>query len=254
MITADLSGKKAIVTGGASGIGLGTVELFAKLGCTVAINDIPKNPNLDKEVSRLKAQGLKVIGAPGDIGDATSARAMVKTAADAMGGIDYLINNAGTAGTKTPLAPSNLDYQTDDFWLRIFNVNLFGAFRCTHAAASYLKAAKGAVVNTASIAGYQSGGGSSMAYAASKAGLIKLTKDLARGLAPEVRVNAIAPGIVDSNWECRFPESEKDAGPPKEVPLRRIGLPADFAEVILFLCAGAAYVTGQTIRVDGGYR
>lgn len=254
MITADLSGKRAIVTGGASGIGLGTVELFAKLGATVAINDVPKNPNLEKEVARLKAAGFNVIAAPGDIGDSTSARAMVKTAAEAMGGLDYLINNAGTAGTKTPLAPSNLDYQTDEFWQRIFSVNLFGAFRCTHAAVPYLKASKGAVVNTASIAGYQSGGGSSMAYAASKAALIKLTKDLARGLGPEVRVNGIAPGIVESNWECRFPESEATAGPPKDVALRRIGLPADFAEVILFLCAGAAYVTGQTIRVDGGYK
>ena len=132
------------------------------------------------------------------------------------------------------------------------SVNLIGPFRCTHAAAPYLRAAKGAVVNTASISGY-GGGGSSSPYSCTKAGLINLTRELARGLAPEVRVNAIAPGMVNSDWECRFDENHRESAL-KRMPLQRAGDPEDYAEVIFFLCAGATYVTGQTITVDGGLR
>jgi 3-oxoacyl-[acyl-carrier protein] reductase len=251
MITADLSGKRALVTGAASGIGLATAELFLRLGAAVALNDLPGNPALAREVGRLRGQGLKAIAAPGDVGDAEAAAAMVVKAAEDLGGLDFLVNNAGTPGTKTPIPPGDLDPLTEAFWRQLLSVNLLAAFRCTKAALPYLKAAKGAVVNTASVAGFQSGGGSSVAYAAAKAGLVKMTKDLARGLAPDVRVNAIAPGLLRSNWECRFPDEDSAH---LSVPLLRLGEPADSAEVILFLCAGAAYVTGQTIRVDGGYK
>ncbi len=252
MLTADLKGKKAIVTGAASGIGFATAELLARSGATVAINDIARNPQLNEQVSRLSGEGLDVIAAPGDVGDGDDARAMVTTAAEAMGGLDYLVNNAGTPGTKSVIPPSDLDAQTEEFWQRLLSVNLIGPFRCAHAAAPYLRAAKGAIVNTASISGY-GGGGSSSPYACTKAGLINLTRELARGLAPEVRVNAIAPGMVNSDWECRFDENHR-ASSLKRMPLQRAGEPEDYAEVILFLCAGAAYVTGQTITVDGGLR
>ena len=254
MITADLRGKKVLVTGAASGIGLATVGLFAELGADAALNDLSNNARLSDEVSRLRSQGLRVIAAPGDVGDPLSAQEMVAKAAGQLGGLDYLINNAGTPGTKAPIPASDLDSHSEAFWDRLLSVNLLGAFRCTRAAAPFLKIARGAVVNVSSTAGFLSGGGSSISYAASKAALIKMTMDLARGLAPEVRVNAIAPGHVESSWECRWPGQEAGAAPPKDVPLQRVGTPADFAEVILFLCAGAAYVTGQTIRVDGGYR
>jgi len=252
MITADLTGKKALVTGGASGIGFGTVKLFAEMGATVAVNDVPGNPKLDTVIADLSAAGLSVIAAPGDLSDAASTREMVVSAAERMGGLDYLINNAGTPGTTQPIPPSDLDAQDEAFWDRLMAINLRGPFRCTHAALPYLKAAKGAVVSTASISGF-GGGGSSSTYSVTKAGLINLTKELARGLGPEVRVNAIAPGMVDSDWQCRFPgvESGDDI---ESVPLKRVGEPADYAEVILFLCAGAAYVTGHTVVVDGGLK
>ena len=250
MITADLTGKRALVTGGASGIGLGTVELFARLGARVAINDLESNPGLDTEVERLRSEGHDVLAAPGDVGDALGARAMVETAAQKMGGLDYLINNAGTPGTKQTIPPSDLDRFTEEFWQHLLSVNLLGPFRCAHAAAPHLKAAHGAIVNTTSLAGF-TGGGSSLPYSATKAGLINLTKGLAQGLAPEVRVNAIAPGLVQSNWECRFSEAEI-AAETAATPLARAGTPADYAEVMLFLCAGGAYVTGHTIVVTGG--
>ena len=244
----DLTDKKVLVTGGASGIGLGTVDAFLRCGATVAINDLP-GEKLDNLVARLTADGHRVIAAPGNVGEADAAADMVKTAIAQLDGLDYLINNAGTPGTSTPIPAGDFERQTESFWELLLNVNLLGPFRCTRAAADTLRAARGAVVNTASIAAF-GGGGSSAPYCATKAGLVSLTREWARALAPEVRVNAIAPGLVDSDWMCRFDES--GLGATDNIPLQREGTPQDYAEVILFLAAGADYISGQTLTVDGG--
>jgi 3-oxoacyl-[acyl-carrier protein] reductase len=250
MITIDLAGKAALVTGGASGIGLATVELFARAGATVAINHLPEDPRGEQEVQRLQAAGHRVVSAPGNVGKSGEAERMVTAAIDRLGRLDYLVNNAGTPATTKPIEFGDLRAMTEEFWSTILSTNLIGPFRCAHAAAGALKAAKGAVCNTASVAGLGIVG-SSMAYGASKAGLINLTKSLARVLAPEARVNAVAPGFVDSPWTRAWPEERKMDYASKAM-LRRICQPEDIAEVIFFLCAGAALVTGQTIVVDGG--
>ena len=250
MISADLRGKKVLVTGGASGIGLATVELFARSGATVALNDLPSNERAARAVERLTGEGLHVLEAAADVGDGEQAVTMVTRAVGAMGGLDYLVNNAGTPGTRVPIAPAELDRLSDAFWDRLLSVNLLAPFRCTRAAAPFLKAAQGAVVNTSSSTALI-GGGSSAAYSASKAALNNLTRQLARGLAPEVRVNAIAPSLVDSNWEVAWPEDELQRHI-ATTPLKRKGDPLEYAEVILFLCAGASFINGQTILVDGG--
>jgi 3-oxoacyl-[acyl-carrier protein] reductase len=121
----------------------------------------------------------------------------------------------------------------------------------TKALAPELRASHGAVVNTVSIAAF-GGGASSGAYATAKAGLLGLTRELARGLAPDVRVNGIAPGFVRSNWECSFGDIDEAAK--ATVPLARVGEPDDYAEVIVYLCAGGAYITGEVIPVSGGVR
>jgi 3-oxoacyl-[acyl-carrier protein] reductase len=175
---------------------------------------------------------------------------MVQTALDRLGRLDGLINNAGTTLTTGPIPFGDLDAMSEEFWSGMLSTNLIGPFRCARAAAPALREAKGAIVNTASVAGLGLRG-SSIAYAASKAGLINLTRSLARALAPEVRVNAIAPGLVDTPLTRTWPNERKQATLDRTL-LARLATPADIAEAMLFLVAGASYMTGQTIVLDGG--
>jgi 3-oxoacyl-[acyl-carrier protein] reductase len=246
-----LDGKTALVTGAASGIGLATVELFAGRGVRVALNHLPEDGRGSAAVERLRAQGFAVVAAPGDVSSSASAESMVHGAIDSLGRLDFLVNNAGTSATVEPITPSELDRLTEDFWGTILATNLLGPFRCTRAAASALKEAHGAVCNTASVAGLNMPG-SSMAYGASKAALINLTKNLARALAPEVRVNAVAPGFVDTDWTRPWPTARKQASIDRTL-LKRACTPADIARAIVFLCADTSMVTAQTLVVDGGY-
>lgn len=248
MITADLHNKTALITGAASGIGLATAQLLAASGCTVALNDLPGNDRLTTEVDALTAQGFNALAAPADTGDQNSATSMVSSAIEALGGLDFLINNAATPGTSTPIPPNDLDTPDEQFWTRLLSVNLLGPWHCTRAAISALRERQGAIVNTASTAGIV-GNGSSSAYSATKAALINLTREHARAFGPDVRVNAIAPGVVESDWECHFERTDDMLA---SIPMKRAGLPSDYAEAILFLCAGGSYITGHTLLVDGG--
>src|ERR1700733_3289694 len=250
MITIDLSGRTALVTGAASGIGLATVEIFAKAGATVALNHLPDDPRGAEQVERLKGQGLKVIAAPGNVATPVEAETMVGRAIDVLGRLDYLFNNAGTPATPAPIPFPELDRLTEGFWQTILNTNLIGPFRCAHAAVPALRAAKGAICSTASIAGVQ-GSGSSIPYAASKAGVINLTRSLAKALAPEIRVNAVAPGFVQTPLTAPWPQARKEASLARTM-LQRLATPDDIAEAMLFLAAGASYITAQTIVLNGG--
>ena len=250
MIGADLSGKRVLVTGASSGIGLATVALFARNGATVALNHLPDDARGPAEAERLAGEGLAVVALPGDVSQPGEAEAMVEAAIARLGGLDVLVNNAGTSGTTAPIAFEDLDAMTEAFWDTILSTNLVGPYRCARAAAAALRATRGSIVNTASVAGLGRRG-SSIAYSASKAGLINLTRSLARALAPEVRVNAVAPGLVETPWTSAWPP-ERKAATLERTMLARLAQPDDIAETILFLAAGAAYITGETITVDGG--
>ncbi|HEX3347053.1 MAG TPA: SDR family oxidoreductase [Acetobacteraceae bacterium] len=246
----DLRGKTALVTGAGSGIGLATATLLARSGANVAINHLADDPRGPESVERLRNEGHHVIGAPGSVSEAGPCERMVDAAVAQLGRLDLLVNNAGTPGVRKTIRPHQIDEITEELWDAVIETNLLGVFRCSKAAAPALKAARGAIVSVASIAGINATG-SSMAYGATKAGVISLTKNLARGLAPEVRVNAVAPGAVDSAWQIEWTNEERTSSIERAV-LKRRCTPEDIAETIVFLGFGAAMVTGQTVVVDGG--
>jgi 3-oxoacyl-[acyl-carrier protein] reductase len=250
MISYDLAGKTALVTGGASGIGLSTAAMLGRHGATVAVNYLVDDPRGRDTVAKLKADGIKAVEAPGNVGDAADCARMVATAIDGLGRLDLLVSNAGTPGTRRKIEPHELDLVTEELWSTLLQVNLLGVFRCAKAAAPALKAARGAIVNTASIAGVGRAG-SSISYSATKAGVVSLTQNLARGLAPDVRVNAVAPGAVDSTWMVEWTDEQRRSSI-QNAALKRRCTTDDIAEVIVFLGFGAAMVTGQTIVIDGG--
>ncbi|MGI9373972.1 MAG: SDR family NAD(P)-dependent oxidoreductase [Hyphomicrobiales bacterium] len=250
MLRADLTGKRALVTGGVSGIGLATVRGLAGMGAQVAANHLPADETADQCIEALVDEGLNVIAAPGDVSKPGEAEEMVQAAVSAMGGLDYLVNNAATPNTQEPIEMGDLDAMTEEFWQKILTTNVVGSFRCAKAAAPALRKGGGAVVNLASIAGINSAG-SSMAYGAGKAAIINMTKNLARGLAPDVRVNAVAPGLVESPWTADWPEERRE-GARQTALLKRNCYPDDIAEAIIFFLAGANAVTGQTLVIDAG--
>ena len=245
-----LTGQKVLVTGGGSGIGLATATLMAQQGAQVCINHLDHDERAQAAVKHLQEQGLEVFASPGDVGHPEGAAAMVDRALRHMGGLSLLVNNAGTPGTTKKIEPHDIDLVDEALWHKVLEVNLLGVFRCSKAAAPALTASQGAIVNIASTAGMGQVG-SSMAYGASKAGVVNLTQNLARALAPHVRVNGVAPGAVDSSWMVEWTPEQKQFSIEKSL-LKRRATPNDIAEIVMFLGFSAHMVTGQIIIADAG--
>jgi 3-oxoacyl-[acyl-carrier protein] reductase len=248
----NLEGKGAIVTGGGTGVGRATALDLARRGCAVLINYSRSRDEAEQTASECRALGVKAIAVQADVALDADCRAMAAAALKEFGRIDVLVNSAGTTSF---IAHGDLERVTDDDWNRILGVNLKGPFHCARAVRQAMNdAGGGAIVNVASVAGI-SGIGSSIPYAASKAGLINLTMALARALAPKIRVNAVAPGFITGRW------LEKGLGPAYEMvkqsiedrtPMRRVCEPEDVSSVVLSLITASDMVTGQTVTIDGG--
>lgn len=242
-----LEGRVALITGAATGMGKAIALAFAREGACVAANYAHSEEAAHSLVEQIRESGGKAISIGADVADNQRVRAMVDRVQAEFGGLDYVVNNAGWS---TVIPHANLDALTDEIWDRTFNTNLRGAFYVARAAAPLLKQRPGAaIVNVASVAA-QSGSGSSIAYAASKGGMVTMTKSLARALAPEIRVNALSPGAVHTRF-ANWPESTFEQAR-SVTPLARIATVEDVAAVVLFLCADATSITGENITLDGG--
>ena len=248
----NLEGKTAIVTGSAVGVGRATALQLAERGANVVINYSRSEDDAKAAVALVEQAGAKALLVRADVSHDDEVRDMAAQALDAFGSVDILVNNAATTAFVNF---ADLEGMAEEHWDRILAVNLKGPFFCTRAVAPAMKeAGEGAIVNVASIAGIRAVG-SSIAYAASKAGLINMTIALARVLAPEVRVNCVAPGFIDTRWlkqglgDFFEPAKQRTA---QQTPLGRVSTPEDVAQVVLGFIEGADFVTGQTTIVDGG--
>ena len=251
MISYDLKGKTALVTGGASGIGFATVHMLAKFGATVAVNFLADDLRGPEAVDKINAEGGKAIMAPGSVGEAGTVERMVLKAIDDLGRLDVLFNNAGTPGTR--LAHRTAGTRTDHRGPVVATAADQPA-RCVPRLQGGGAGAEGGARC------HRQHGIGRRAWACRQQpglqrdqgrGVVSLTQNLARALAPEVRVNAIAPGAVDSSWMVEWTNEERQQSIERAL-LKRRCQPEDLAEVALFLGFGAAMVTGQTITVDGG--
>ena len=238
----QIDGKSVLVTGSSSGIGEAVARAFAAEGARVAINS-------SKSVEEGRAVAASLPGAvyvQGDVSDPQQARGVVDQAVQALGGLDVLVNNAGTT---VRIDHHDIDAVTPEVWRRILDVNVVGTWLVCQAAIPALRSSgDGCIVNMGSVAGLRPAG-SSIPYAASKAALHHLTLLLANVLGPAVRVNAVAPGLIDTPWTADWHDLR--AGVQAMAPLQRSGVPDDVAQICLGLVR-SGYVTGQVVACDGG--
>jgi 3-oxoacyl-[acyl-carrier protein] reductase len=242
----------ALVTGAATGIGRAAAVALAGAGYDVAINYSRSEAAARETAAQAQAKGAKTLLFQCDVSDDAGVRKMLKAVEEEFGRLDALVNNAGiTSNVK----PADFEGMTAEEWDRVFAVNVRGMFQVTRAAAPLLKAARGSIVNTASIVGLRPGP-QPLPYAASKAAVVSLTKLLALNLAPDVRVNAVAPGWMEGDWMKRMLKDKYDdlmERRAKLTPLKRVVTADDVAETMMSLIAGNRFVTGEVVVVDGGF-
>ncbi|MFH1807985.1 MAG: 3-oxoacyl-[acyl-carrier-protein] reductase [Pseudomonadota bacterium] len=244
----NLENKVALVTGASRGIGLAIAKRLGREGAHVVINDVFDAAMAAEALQAVKAEGAASVEyRQFSVADAEAAATAIKDIAESKGSLDVLINNAGISRDGLLLRFK------DEDWKLTLDVNLSGAFYCARAVARFMaKARWGRIVNVASVVG-QMGNAGQVAYTASKAGLIGMTKTLARELASRaVTVNAVAPGYIDTPMTQALPEKVRE-GIKAVIPLGEVGSPDDVAHAVTFLCLPASsYITGQVIGVNGG--
>jgi 3-oxoacyl-[acyl-carrier protein] reductase len=241
-----------IITGGGTGVGSACAQELAKCGARVVISYNKSKEGAIATKKKCKTLGSDAITIQGDVALDDDCKKIVSKTIDQWGRIDGLVNNAGI--TKFA-APNDLDALSSQDFIDLYSTNVVGSYQMLRASSEHLKTSRGSVVNVSSIAGIKAIG-SSTAYVASKAALNAMTVALARALAPEIRINAVCPGLVDTEWHSkRFSDEEYKSfleKYEKTVPLEEAAAPKDIADTILWLLSSARLITGETILVDAG--
>jgi 3-oxoacyl-[acyl-carrier protein] reductase len=238
--------KVALVTGSATGVGRAVAVRLASRGLAVCVNYSRSEKEANETLEMVRSHGVPALLVRADVADDGQVCAMVRRCAAELGGFDVLVNNAATTHF---IDHTDLEALTDEVWDGIFQVNVKGAFYVCRAALPLLRSRRGSVVNVTSVAGL-GGQGSSIPYAASKAALNCVTKSLARAFAPEVRVNAVAPGPILTRWLEPYPDMVERAV--QATPLQRAATPDDIADTVVYLALDTSLTTGQVLVVDGG--
>jgi 3-oxoacyl-[acyl-carrier protein] reductase len=242
-----LSGKIALVTGGSRGIGRAIALTLAGYGADVAVNYSGSEEAANAVVQEIRAMGRRAVAVRADVADKQACAGMFETVKQELGSLDILVNNAGITRDGLAVAMKEEDFD------QVIATNLKGAFLCMQLAGKeMMRKRSGRILNISSITGVHGNAGQ-INYCAAKAGLIGMTKTLARELAGRgVTVNALAPGYIDTDMTAKLPEKVKETVL-QSIPLKRMGQPQDIAEAVAFLASDrAAYITGQTLMVDGG--
>jgi 3-oxoacyl-[acyl-carrier protein] reductase len=251
----DMKGKRAIVTGGGTGLGAAVAVGLARRGVNVCVNYNSSADAAEKVVADCKALGVDAFAQKASVADDADCRGLVDAAVKKFGGLDVLVNNAGVTRF---VQHADLDGLGADDFLSLYRVNVVGVFQMTRAARAHLAKAegKGAIVNTSSVAGV-TGIGSSIAYAATKGALNTMTLSLARALAPDIRVNTVCPGYIGSGWFTKYQGSQVEDNVAEHVakssPLRAASMPEDIAGSIIFFAGPESrHITGEFLIVDAG--
>jgi 3-oxoacyl-[acyl-carrier protein] reductase len=243
----DLTGKSALITGGSQGIGKAIALKLAQQGADIAFMDRGNPAVAAQTYAEIEAIGRRAVFHAGDVTDPDACAAFVQAALDAYGKVDILVNNAGITRDDLVMRMSI------DAWKLVLEINLFGAFYCTKAVLRpMLRARAGRIINMSSVSG-QAGQAGQANYSSSKAGLIGLTKAVAREVASRgITANAVAPGFIVTELTKDLPEELQDAIR-KQTPLGHFGTVEDIANAVAFLASDeAGYITGQVLAVDGG--
>jgi len=246
LVKYDFENMTVVITGSARGIGFAIAEAFAVQGAHPVIIDINQQV-VDEAMQKLQDKGYSVSGYVGDVTNSSQMDEVFSAIIEERGKIDCLINNAGITRDNLLLR------MREEEWRMVLEINLTGTFICTQKVFKYMmKARSGSIINIASVIGIMGNAGQAN-YAASKGGIIAFTKSCAKEFASRnIRVNAVAPGFIETEMTAKLPESVVE-GYAKAIALQKMGKPEDVAKLCLFLASEeSAYITGQTIAIDGG--